>query len=243
MNMNKFENYIDTIIRNKAYSNKNNLIYRLNYLFKNINFEGKRVLEIGGGAGIYSFYAAINGAESVVNIEPEFEGSTYGYINKFNTIKDELSLKNITLKQISFQNYDPSEKFDIIISYNSINHLDEKACLSLKENQSSRQTYVMLFKKMYNLLNSNSIVIICDCSRENLFAKVKMKNPFAPNIEWEKHQTPRTWISLLEKAGFKNPKVYWTSYNKMRNIGNFLFGNRIASYLTLSHFCLRIYKY
>jgi 2-polyprenyl-3-methyl-5-hydroxy-6-metoxy-1,4-benzoquinol methylase len=45
-------------------------------LFRDIDFDGKRVLDIGGGDGVYSFYAAAMGAAEVVCLEPEAAGST-----------------------------------------------------------------------------------------------------------------------------------------------------------------------
>jgi len=81
-------------------------------------------------------------------------------------------------------------------------------------------------------------IIICDCSNSNFFDFVGLKNPFVPNIEWEKHQSPKTWIKLLEESGFQKLKVKWSSFNRLGKYGKALLGNAFISYFLTSHFCL-----
>src|SRR5438067_4566581 len=52
-------------------------------LFRGVQFDGKRVLDIGGGDGIYSFYAAARGATEVMCLEPEARGAIPGAANIF----------------------------------------------------------------------------------------------------------------------------------------------------------------
>src|ERR1700716_2476731 len=46
--------------------------------FRNVDFTGRRVLDIGGGEGIYRFYAAGMGARGVVCLQPDAAGSSSG---------------------------------------------------------------------------------------------------------------------------------------------------------------------
>ena len=47
----------------------------LKWCFKDVDFKNKTVLDIGGGNGIYSFYARSQGASSALNLEPFGAGS------------------------------------------------------------------------------------------------------------------------------------------------------------------------
>lgn len=39
-----------------------------------------------------------------------------------------------------------------------------------------------------------------------------IRNPWAPSIEWNKHQPPGVWARLLENAGFRDPRIRWTPF-------------------------------
>lgn len=237
------ERYLNTIIENKMYSSKDNLQFYMDTLFKGIDFKDVRVLDIGGGFGLYSFYAACRGAKKVVCLEPEADGSSSGIIDKFHKLNKFLDRSNVALKLVTLQELDPEdEKFDIILLHNSINHLDETACINLQSESKSKTVYLDIFSKIYSLANKGAILIICDCSRYNFFALLKIRNPFAATIEWHKHQAPEDWANLLGEAGFINPKIRWSSFNVLRNWGRVLIGNKLMAYFFKSHFCLTMDK-
>ena len=52
-----------------------NITYFMRQIFSDVTFGGNRVLDIGGGAGLASYYAACMGAESVLCLEPGASGS------------------------------------------------------------------------------------------------------------------------------------------------------------------------
>jgi len=55
-------NYLDAVIQKRmTLSSKANLKFYLEYLFEDISFVGKSMLDIGGGSGLYSFYGSIMG--------------------------------------------------------------------------------------------------------------------------------------------------------------------------------------
>jgi len=72
---NRIESFLSTVVQQKIYKSEPALLYHLESIFQGVDLAHKRVLEIGGGAGVYSFYAAIQGAKEVVCLEPEAAGS------------------------------------------------------------------------------------------------------------------------------------------------------------------------
>jgi hypothetical protein len=96
----------------------------------------------------------------------------------------------------------------------------------------------VLFEKLAALSRPGGALIVSDCSRENLFARLGIKNPIARNIEWHKHQTPELWAGMLVGAGFASPRIRWASFNTFRSAGRLLLGNRAAAYCLTSTFCL-----
>lgn len=242
-NKNNIENFYSIMISNGAYPSKDNLRFKYDQIFGNIDFKGKNVLEIGGGHGVFCFYASIRGAKSVINLEPECAGCKSGYIEKFKLLKDALEVNNVEIIEKTFQDYNPpNRKFDIILLYNSINHLDEEACIELTTNSKSWDSYIDIFKKIYSLSNNNAMIIMGDCSNKNFFPLLGLKNPIYRGIEWYKHQSPDVWIKLLKECGFRNPSVSWTTFNSLGKFGKFLFGNRYVSFFLVSHFVLKMTK-
>lgn len=237
------EVYFNTIIREGLYSNRGNLQFLMDRLFKGINFNGKRVLDIGGGSGVFSFYAAFCGAREVVCLEPVGSGSSQNVIDNFNRLSRMFKCNNVTIEPLTIQDFKhEGQQFDIILCYNSINHLDEKACENLLNDKSAKDSYKKIFEKLYSLSNKSAKLIICDCSRYNFFALFRVCNPVAPYIEWQKHQAPETWVQLMIQAGFSNPVIKWSSFNTLGQIGKVFLGNKLMSFFLDSHFCLTMDK-
>ena len=66
--------YFGSIIKLRFHSSVKRLKFHINFIFKDIDFKDKNVLDIGGGIWIHSFYAAYMGAKSNVCLEPELAG-------------------------------------------------------------------------------------------------------------------------------------------------------------------------
>lgn len=231
------ESYLSAAIEEGLYPNRGNLQFHLKTLFKNIPLKNRRVLDIGGGSGLHSFYAACMGAKEVVCLEPETEGSRSGAGAKFRKLSGILGYDSVRFEPVTFQAFDPAgEQFDIILLHNSINHLDETACINLLNDEPSKAIYMDIFSKLSSLASNGAKLIVCDCSRYNFFALLRIKNPFAPTIEWEKHQAPEVWVNLLSQVGFVNPRVRWTAFNTLRSPGRVLLGNKLLSYFLRSDF-------
>lgn len=207
----------------------------LEWAFKNIDFEGKRVLDIGGGNGIYSYYAKYKGAAYCLNLEPFAAGSGNIEIIEDSTLTDlKIDLQNLTLQEFNTDNL-----FDIIILHDSINHLDEDTFSNIHTDQKSFNTYSTLVSKIRSLLTPNGKVLVADCSRVNFFAALDIKNPVAPTIEWHIHQHPPMLTKLFEQNGFKLEKLRWSPFKRFDKFGQFL--SKIGfpiSYFMQSHFNL-----
>lgn len=244
-NNNKLNNkYFSLVIGEGLYSSRRSLEFYLNFLFKDMSFKGKSMLDIGAGTGIFSFYAACMGASEVISLEPEAEGSSQGMMEIFKKLQSGL-MNQVKVKLVpkTLQDFNSNDrKFDIILLHDYINHLDEEACMRLKYNIGAINIYRKVFEKLSNLASTMSKLIIVDCSRYNFFYLCLLKNPFASNIEWQKHQPPKYWAKLLSDFGFHNPKIRWSSPNRLHAIGRLALGNKFASYFLGSRFCLVMEK-
>ena len=231
------EGYFSAVIEEGLYPNRGNLQFHLRTLFKDIALENRRVLDIGGGSGLHSFYAACMGAKEVVCLEPETEGSRSGMGAKFRKLNGMLGYDQVKFEPVTFQAFEPKGKqFDIILLHNSINHLDETACINLLNDEAFKATYLNMCSKLSSFAGRGAKLIVCDCSRYNFFALLRIGNPFAPTIEWHKHQAPEVWVDLLSQVGFVNPRIRWTSFNTLRSPGKVLLGNKLLSYFLRSNF-------
>lgn len=238
--------FYDLMVSRKMYSGKSNLKFYLKNLFENVDFTEKEVLDVGGGRGLLSFYAAVEGARRAICLEPEVDGSRNGMINAYNEIRSEFpeSLP-VNLIPLTLQDYlkqTGPESFDVIIMHNSINHLDEEACIHLLDNEDCYSRYVAVFKNVHRIMKKNGTLIITDAARNNFFNDIGIKNIFTPTIEWHKHQQPKTWATLLKEAGFKNASVHWLTPNRLGNTGKLLMDNYFISYLTRSYFKMTMKK-
>jgi SAM-dependent methyltransferase len=216
---------------------------QLGDMFDGVDLSGKRVMDIGGGSGLYSYYAACMGAKEVVCLEPGAAGSSREGMGFFDTLRAALPDAPVRLDTRTIQEYPVNEgQFDVVFMHASINHLDEPACVTLLEDPASRQKYKMVLSQVGELASSGAVLIVCDCSRYNLFAALGIKNPLMPTIEWEKHHAPEVWAELLKEASFRDPSIKWEPPYRFGRLGQLLLANRAAAYCLKSLFCLRMTK-
>ena len=214
------------------------LLHQCRVTFDGVNLSGKALLEIGAGDGVMSAYAVVHGARRVVALEPEAAGSTKGSISSIQQIAQRLGAEIMAVHATTLQEYPPSEeKFDIVLLHDSVNHLDEADCMKLHYDQPARQRYSELFQKIASMMHPGKLLLLSDCSRGNFYDKIGMSNPFVPQIEWEKHQSPKVWMKLLRPLGFDKIHLRWHVPYRLKRLGP-LVGNRLANFFLTSHFHL-----
>ena len=240
----KFHRYVD---ENGLYSKRgySSLNHRCKQIFQHVcGLDGKTMLEIGSGEGLFSLWALANGVEKVILLEPEADGVTEGVGKRFINHKKALSITNeqLIFFPLTLQEYKGErETFDLVLSYNSINHLDEPACINLHKSETARSTYLEYFEKIYGLMRTGGHFIITDAGRINFWNQLGITSPFAPTIEWEKHQEPSLWQQLLNEAGFSFVSLDRFRFYPLRRFG-FLGSNLLISWVTTSQFILTMIK-
>lgn len=239
----QLNDYLNKSIKNQLYTNRFRLKSHLQYMFGNRDLNGKNVLDVGGGSGLLTFFAAASGANATC-LEPEFDGSTNNITKYFNKMSNEinLSIGAANLVKTTFQDFISEIHYDVIIFGNSINHLDEDSTITLNSNQESKIKFRVLFYKMYSMLSPGGSLIITDCDRKNFFNDLGLKSPIMPTIEWYKHQSPSCWLNIAKEVGFKKTSIKWSTPNGFGRIGHLLLGNRLIAYFLFSHFRLELRK-
>lgn len=213
-------------------------------IYEDYDFNGKNILEIGCGKGINCIWASIHGANHVVGLEPLTNGSfdsSQIYEDIYN-LKAQLNLTNIEIVPYRIQDYEyQNNYFDIILSVASINHLDEKSCIYIRDSEEAKDSYSNIFRKLNRLMKKGGKLIIIDASSRNFFGDIGIVNPFVKNIERFKHLEPGIWAGLLAQSGFKNPKITWTSGRKLKYLRIYSI-NKCLSYFMDSIFRLEMNK-
>ncbi len=208
-------------------------------LFDGVPLAGRRVLDVGGGSGLISFYAGVRGA-AVVCLEPGAEGSNPAMDAAYRRLDERLGGSvDVRLDRTTLQELEPaSAAFDVLVLHNSVNHLDERACAGLPREPAARRTFVRLFSSLRRMSRPGGDMIVSDCARLNLFGLLHVRNPFVPDIEWHLHQQPRVWAQLLAEAGFLESRIRWNPMTRAGRAGELVLANRLGAFVTQSHFTL-----
>lgn len=220
------------------------LDHRVRNFLGRTEVKGRNILEIGCGNGAFLIWCWANGARRCVGLEPEADGSTSGSARIFeNSIRALGCGNDVELVRSRVEDLSPDDRhsYDLVLLYNVVNHLDESACARLEDDPVARRVYVDAFKNIGRLLRHDGKVIVADCGRNNLYGDLGIKNPFASNIDWSKHQNPRVWKEILRAAGFVPGALRWYRVYPLRHLG-ILFSNRLIAYFTYSHFVLEFHK-
>ena len=211
--------------------------YFSNYIYRDIDLDGKKILDIGGGNGIASFHALNSSANCCAWIvDPIVEGSNDLMFKQYNSLK-----KNYDAERINFHRdyidtlLDPNA-FDIIVMHNTINHIGEDILKDISYNNEAYSEYVSRLKTILDRLSSNGILIVSDCGSRNFFGQIGLKSPFAPTIDWDLHCEPRVWQQMIEDLGFSHIKTQWTARREFGFFGKIFLANRLCSYFLNSHF-------
>jgi SAM-dependent methyltransferase len=234
------QTYLRLLRRLGAIRSERTTLALLQDLFRDVTFAGRRVLDIGGGDGLYAFYAAILGAREVVCLEPEADGYDHRWEGVFGQIAGAFADLPVRLERQRVQDHDDREGYDVIVMNASINHIDEEACTRLASSAEARQAFQHVFAHVARLAKRDARLVVTDCSRHNFFAAFGITNPLCPTIEWHKHQPPEVWARLLEEVGFSRPRVRWEPLYRFGAAGQRLLANRVAAFFLKSVFRLEM---
>lgn len=232
------ERFFEVAVRNGAYTSPLRLRRHLDYIFNGTPLRGTNVLDIGGGTGLLTLWAAVEGATATC-LEPESAGATQSVRKVFERMKTEISSElPASMSSDAAQEYlsTSKQKFHVIVMANSINHIAEADCAKLLSNEESRRTYLAFFQQVKSHLTPGGQLIVTDCDRRNFFGDIGLTSPLMPSINWSIHQSPGTWARLMEQAGLSVFSIKWTTPNTLGSLGQILLGNRVSAYFMFSHF-------
>jgi cyclopropane fatty-acyl-phospholipid synthase-like methyltransferase len=207
------------------------------HLFSGVNLLGRSLLEVGCGRGAWAIWAALHGAKRVVGIEPEADGSRRDQLAEFRHAVDALAISDVVAASgCKLEELPASFGYhDVVVLYDVINHLDEWAVQRLHHDSAAWAKYLLILRMLRDKVTAGGTVIVADCARANLWPQLGMSNPFAPTIEWQKHQNPKLWMDLFRSAGFRVLDCRWSPLFPLGRVSS----NRAVHYCTISHFVLR----
>jgi len=147
-----------------------NFEHHVRQQFHGINFENKRILEIGCGKGFLSLYIAcfMNPAEVIALDEGEGAGSDRNVLEIFSENLSLLKPDNIKVVKQDIFKYE-NESFDIIIANNALHHICEPGLLT--SDSAAREKYIGLFEHIFSLIRPNGVLTIFEYSRNSIFTE------------------------------------------------------------------------
>ena len=216
-------------------------------LFNGIDFDGKRVLEIGSGKGLMSLFACISGAKDVISLEPELDGSRSQVSQIQRERALELGLHNVKVLKADFNEWqNEDEQFDIVMCLSTVNHLHESP-YNANSNKNTFLSYLEIAEKIRSMLRPSGVAIITDACRYGIFwflKKYGFKPPWSEkpvSIDWRIHQNPRTWKRIFLSSGFPEVNIFYPLPYRLRHY-KYLVANPIVNYFLLSSFCLHCHN-
>jgi SAM-dependent methyltransferase len=215
--------------------------YTTSQFFRGLRLSGARALEIGSGAGLQAIFMALNGAQ-VTSLEPEGIGATSGVIAKQRDRCRRLGLANVEVRDADFNQWETSERFDLILSKASINHLYATEHHALRHAETYKG-YLEVLRRVHGLLAPGGVFVATDACRYGFFRLTRkwIRRPWRTertSVNWRHHQNPATWKRLLEEAGFSRVRVDYPVPYRLRHLAP-LVNNAAANFWLQGSFIIR----
>jgi SAM-dependent methyltransferase len=213
--------------------------------FGGVDLTGKHILEIGSGRGLTSVFMGLQGAARVVSMEPGLAGSRPGVLSAQQERVEALGLQQVvTLIDADFNTWDPAgDRFDVVISQASINHLYESPHHAL-HHRDTFERYQQIWQRMRSLLLPGGVCCVSDACRYGLFAMTKragLRRPWntkQTSINWRIHQNPGTWRRIALAAGFSAVEIEYPLPYSVRHLGP-LVANPVSNFFLRAAFSIR----
>ncbi|MFN3196804.1 MAG: class I SAM-dependent methyltransferase [Bradymonadia bacterium] len=216
---------------------------RARQYFHDLPLKGRRVLDIGAGSGVFSLWMKeVCGAAEVVAVEPgEGVGTTAGVDEASHALFERSGIPGLRLVSARIQDFVPDEPFDVIVSINSINHVDE-VTHRLDRESDARDRFITLFRQLHDMLVVGGDLMVTDADRyclERYTARLGLPRLFTPTIDYDLHQKAETWAELAEMGGFGDFHIRGVASSSLEpRLGPWR-DNRIAAFLTTGVFLMR----
>lgn len=217
--------------------------FRMRQMFRGIEIPGKSAVDVGSGRGLTSLWMALQGARRVVSMEPEMDGSRSGAVQVQRERIERLGLEQVEIATTAFQDYQPGELFDIVVSNASINHLEESEHHALRDRKTF-DTFVEIAAQMKQWLRPGGAAAITDASRYGLFSLArsfgvpKQLCYYSKTINYKIHQNAGTWRKIFREAGFQEIEIEYPFPYGLRHLGPVV-NNPAASFCLQGSFMLR----
>lgn len=209
--------------------------YFKKYIFEGFDLSHKKVLDLGGGNGIASFFLShYSKTCEIFLVDPYKSGSNKLMKNQFLNFSSIYKKSNITHYN-SLEELPKYIKFDLILLHNSINHIGEDLILNL-DNKDKLNEYMDRLYLVLDKAKVESNIIISDCSNKNFWNDIGVHNFFAPTIQWHLHKEPSFWQNIFYQLGCSHIRTKWTSRREFLSLGKYVFANKFLSYFINSHF-------
>lgn len=187
--------------------NERNFTYRIYLSIINpLITKDQNVLDIGCGSGTMSFYLASK-VKNVLGID-----ISKNAIEACSKSKKVLKINNVNFRQMVFPKEYPQEKFDLIVCFEVIEHLEDD---------------LEAIEKIYELLNKNGLLILSTPSKNAPLHRLGYTKKFDKKVGHLRRYSTEDLFKIVNKAGFQIIEVH----KKEGVLRNFLFLNNFAGQL------------